>query len=374
MAVYKDPRPTKDGRFWYFKVSYKDLNGNYKQYRSKRYETKHDAQDAERVFKVTRSDNINDSKMTFKTLYDAFFEYKYDKVKMTTVRTYVNKEPYIRVLYNIKMNEFSIKHFEMWRKYLDSQKQLATRTKHDIYKFLKCILNFGAKYFNINITPYYHKMEGFKDPTGIQKEMDYYTYEEFMVFIDQEKDLKWKTLFEVLYYCGLRRGELRGLTWDNINLIRKTLTVNKQVVSVGLKGCKEMLSSPKTQKSNRTIPLPDVLVEDLKSYKETCKSFARFNEKFYVFGDVKPILPDKIRHEKSRVAHNAGLREIRLHDFRHSCASLLINNGANVNAVAHYLGHTKIEETLNTYTHLYESTLTTVTNLINQLPNKKNYD
>lgn len=374
MAVYKDPKPTKDGRYWYFKISYKDLHGKPKQYRSKRYETKHEAQDAERLFKVTRSDEINDSKMSFKTLYDAFFEYKQGKVKMTTIRTYINREPYIRILYDIKMNEFSIKQFEMWKKYLDKQPQLATRTKHDIYKFLKCILNFGAKYFNINITPYYHKMEGFKDPSEIQKEMDYYTYEEFMVFIEKADTLKWRTLFEVLYYCGLRRGELRGLTWDNINLIRKTLTVNKQVVSIGIKGCREMLSSPKTQKSNRTIPLPDVLVEDLKEFKESCKSYAKFNDKFYVFGDAKPIPPDKIRHEKAKIAQLAGLREIRLHDFRHSCASLLINNGANVNAVAHYLGHTKIEETLNTYTHLYESTLTTVTNLINQLPNKKNYD
>lgn len=274
------------------------------------------------------------------------------------------------LLDNVELVNLNWDLYQKWRSQINKT-NLCDRYKTDIQKFIKQVINFAEKQWDFNLRKFYNKLEPFKTPGALKKEMDFYEPEEFFKFISVVDDLRYKCFFELLYYCGLRRGELRGLTWDNINLIRKTLTVNKQVVSVGLKGCKEMLSSPKTQKSNRTIPLPDVLVEDLKAYKETCKTFARFNEKFYVFGDVKPIPPDKIRHEKSRVAHNAGLREIRLHDFRHSCASLLINNGANVNAVAHYLGHTKIEETLNTYTHLYESTLTTVTNLINQLPNKK---
>lgn len=66
----------------------------------------------------------------------------------------------------------------------------------------------------------------------------------------------------------------------------------------------------------------------------------------------------------------AGVQQIRIHDFRHSCASLLINNGANVTVVAKYLGHTKIEETLNTYTHLFNSALNEVVALIDKLDEK----
>lgn len=72
MAVYKDPKFTKSGRSWYFKFSYKDAFGATKQYRSKRYLTKKDASDAERMFLVTSTDKVEDNNMTFKDLYDDF--------------------------------------------------------------------------------------------------------------------------------------------------------------------------------------------------------------------------------------------------------------------------------------------------------------
>ena len=67
------------------------------------------------------------------------------------------------------------------------------------------------------------------------------------------------------------------------------------------------------------------------------------------------------------MADKAGLKRIRIHDFRHSCASLLVNNGANITVIAKYLGHTKIEETLNTYTHLFNFALNEVVDLIDNL-------
>ena len=72
------------------------------------------------------------------------------------------------------------------------------------------------------------------------------------------------------------------------------------------------------------------------------------------------------------MADNAGLKRIRIHDFRHSCASLLINNGANVTLVAKYLGHTKIEETLNTYSHMFSTALDSVVSVIDSLEEKEN--
>lgn len=74
-------------------------------------------------------------------------------------------------------------------------------------------------------------MEKFINPNNLPKEMDYYTYEEFKQFISVVDDLEWKCLFETLYFCGLRRGELKGLTWDNIDLEGKNLTINKNCVN-----------------------------------------------------------------------------------------------------------------------------------------------
>lgn len=70
---------------------------------------------------------------------------------------------------------------------------------------------------------------------------------------------------------------------------------------------------------------------------------------------------------KIHFAKKQGIKQIRIHDFRHSCASLLINNGANITIVAKYLGHTKIDETLNTYSHMYKNKLNDIVNTINNL-------
>ena len=97
------------------------------------------------------------------------------------------------------------------------------------------------------------------------------------------------------------------------------------------------------------------------------KHYYWFNDDFFVVSDAKPIADSNIYLRRTKLANLAGLKVIRIHDFRHSCASLLINNGANVTLVAKYLGHTKIEETLNTYTLLFNSALNEVVDLIDKL-------
>ena len=88
---------------------------------------------------------------------------------------------------------------------------------------------------------------------------------------------------------------------------------------------------------------------------------------FFVVSDAKPIADSNIYLRRTKLATLAGLKVIRIHDFRHSCASLLINHGANVTLVAKYLGHTKIEETLNTYSHMFSTALDSVVSVIDSL-------
>ena len=82
-------------------------------------------------------------------------------------------------------------------------------------------------------------------------------------------------------------------------------------------------------------------------------------------GDAFPVASNTITSRKNRNCELAGVPQIRIHDFRHSCTSLLVNNGANITVVAKYLGHT--EETLNTYTHLFNSALNEIVDLIDKL-------
>ena len=132
---------------------------------------------------------------------------------------------------------------------------------------------------------------------------------------------------------------------------------------------KFIISQPKTKSSIRKIPIPDILIDDLIKLKNESMQNYGFSEKWFLFGCIESIQPDRIRKRKNRNAAAAGVKQIRVHDFRHSCASLLINNGANVTLVAKYLGHAKIDETLNTYSHMFESKLDDLVNTINTLNN-----
>ena len=228
MAVYKDPKPTKNGRAWYFKFSYKDAFGATKQYRSKRFLTKKEASDAERMFLVTSTDKVEDNNMTFKDLYDEFRMHNDEIMKDTTKYGYDNKEKFIECFFHVNVKDFNIIQFEQWKREINKL-NISLRYKNDIYKFLKSILNFGVKWHNLNFQAVYNKMTKFQNPNERRKEMAYYTYDEFKKFISYEEDLRWRCVFEILYYCGLRKGELKGLTWKDIYFDKKVLSVNKQI-------------------------------------------------------------------------------------------------------------------------------------------------
>ena len=366
MAVYKDPHPTNDGRCWYFKLSFKDSFGNNKQYRSKKYATKKEATDAERIYFVTSTTKIEDNNMTFEELYYAFRKYKDDKVKTTTKYDYDNKAKYIKSFFKIKVSDFNIMQYEEWKQEMNKLK-ISTSYKNDIYKFLKSILNYGSTWYNFNFASVYNKMTNFKNPNERRKEMAYYTYEEFKKFISVEDDLRWKCIFEILYYCGLRKGELKGLTWKDIYFDHKVLSVNKQITQLNTRTRFEFTDT-KTRDSKRIVPITKVLLNDLKElYELNKKEMYGFNDNFFVAEDAAPISDSTLYDRRTLNATKAGLKKIRIHDFRHSCASLLINNGANITLVAKYLGHTKIEETLNTYSHMFSTALDNVVSIIDNL-------
>ena len=366
MGVYKAKEKTKDGRCWFYKLRYVDLDGRKKQAKSGRFFTKKEAESAEFAFKMKLRNRENQEDITFEEMIDLFIENRKEKVKETTFYNYGNKKLYLEPLYKIKLKDFDINHFESWRKSLNNT-HLSTKYKNDILKFLKSIMNYATVWHEFNFTKVYPKMTKFVNPAEVEKEMMYFTYEEFKQFIAVEDILKFKVMYEILYYLGLRRGELRGLTWANIDFNRNTLSVKKQITDRGGTVKNFRFSTPKTKSSIRTLPLNNTLLNDLKKLKDEASQLHGFNNNYFVVGDAFPISSNAITDRKNRNCELAGVPQIRIHDFRHSCASLLINKGASVSVVAMYLGHTKLEETLNTYTHLFSSALNEVVNLINKL-------
>lgn len=366
MGVYKDNRPTKDGKIWFFKTQYEDIDGLFKTKKSGRYHTKKEAEQAELEFKIKIHEHENQNEMTFERLIELFLNFKETRVRENTYYGYKNKLPYLKPLYNIKVKDFNYIQFEKWHDFINSKK-LAIRTKNDIYKLLKTIMNYGASWYEFNFTKVYPKMTNFNNPNEMPKEQLFFTYDEFKQFISVEKDIRWICVFEILYYCGLRRGELRGLQWKDIDLNRRTISITKQITDRNESIKNIRFSLPKTQSSIRTLKISQRLTDDLKTMKNELKNDKNFNENYFVAGDMFPVATNTITNHKNQNCRLVNVKQIRIHDFRHSCASLLINKGANVQVVAKYLGHTKIEETLKTYAHLFLSSLDEIVEVIDRL-------
>lgn len=367
---------TKDGRKWIFEGRF-----NGKKFKSKKYRTCREAEQAQTTYikkleeerLLEESGGIKRPETLGELMLDHMnYQRDNDEVKYTTLNNYEKKIKHFDSIKDIRLDELNINHIDSWKKRMNKKispagTPLATRTKNDSFKYLKSVLNYGTKKYDFNFFSMYNKMTNFKNANEVPKEMEFYTFEEFQQFISVEDDLKFKALFETLYYCGLRRGELRGLRWIDIDFNKKELSVKKNVVNVSGESGYWVLTTPKTRTSYRTIPMPDILVQDLKLLKEDSKKYYGFEDKWFVFGDISPIHPDVLRRRKNDNANKAGIKQIRIHDFRHSCASLLINNGANITLVARYLGHAKIDETLNTYSHFFKSTLDNIVNTINNI-------
>jgi len=358
---------TKDGRKWVYYAYIPTLSGKKKKYQSKAFRTKKEAVKAENDHIINFNDSIDVGELTFKELYSAYYENQKDKVKKTTLKTYRDRMRYMKMLDNIKVKDLSATYYELWRKEINKL-DVATSYKNDIQKFIKIVLNWATRYYGYSFARFYSRITRFTNPNEIKKEMDFFTLDEFKKFISLEEDLKFRCLYETLYYCGLRRSEARGLTWNDIDFARKTLRVNKNCVSVGSESSWNYeITTPKTKSSNRIIPLPDVLYNDLLKLFNEEQQLKIFKKDWFVFGRNLPVKESQMRCRKNSLCRRAGLRQIRIHDFRHSCASLLINNGANITLVAKYLGHSKIDETLNTYSHMYGSKLDEIVLAINNV-------
>ena len=207
---------------------------------------------------------------------------------------------------------------------------------------LSCIFNYAAKYYDLPRNPC---AQAGSIGKGKADEMSFWTQTEFEQFIDCVKDKPLSYYgFLTLYWTGCRIGELLALTLEDFNPVEKTLRINKSYQRI--KG-RDVITDPKTQKGKRTISLPDFLVEELQEYVGKLYGMTLQDR---MFQTTKAYY----EHEMIRGVELSGVKKIRIHDLRHSHASLLISKlGAQPNLVSDRLGHEKIQTTLSTYSHIY---------------------
>lgn len=363
MSIKK--KQLKSGIKYCFTLRYTDIFGNIKQYTSRGYDTKKEAELEEAKFKIKVAENkICSSNLTFKILFTEYCEYRTKDMKKQSINKMINLFKHFEPIYDLKINDFNITTYRQFRIYIE-KKEYSTEYNNKIIGLLKRLISYSGKYYNTN-TEILKFIDNFKDINKMKKEMQFFTYEEFNKFISVIDEFNYKTFFEVLYFLGLRQGEATALTWDDINFTKKEVSINK-TLTTKLKGQLYTISSPKTANSNRTLPIPLKLIKSLEKLKEQAKKKRYFKESWFVFGDELPFRETTIQMRKNKYCKLSGVKQIRIHDFRHSCASFLINNGASIVLVSKYLGHAKISITLDTYTHLYKSELLEVSKIIDTL-------
>ena len=195
----------------------------------------------------------------------------------------------------------------------------------------------------------------------MEKEMLFFEPEEFEKYLSVIDDPRDRAMFSTLYWMGLRKGEMMGLQWKDINFKDRTMRIDKTVITINrLKP--NPTTPPKTKNSYRTITMPQKLIDELLAYKRIAEQFACYGPQMYVFGDDKPISAETLRRKNKQYIAEANRRgydlpEIRIHDYRHSHASYLINNmsaGFTDFDIAKRLGDT-VETLHSVYAHWFRA-------------------
>ena len=196
--------------------------------------------------------------------------------------------------------------------------------------------------------------------------MDFFTPEEFIKFIHVVDELPYFALFNVLYWCGTRLGETLALTWKDIDLKNKSIRINKSYSKHT-----RQTTAPKTNNSYRNILVPEMCLKALEQLKNIHKMTIGYDDNKLVFNFDKHLDENAIRTRKNKWCEQAQVKQIRIHDFRHSHVSLLINMGFNPFEIAKRLGHT-VEMVNETYGHLFQEAQQNMINKLDELSIKLN--
>ncbi len=382
MPIYK-MEGSKNGKQKYrVRINYIDNFGKNRQVDRVAYGNA-EAKELERTLALELKEKPLTARMTLQQLYDEYIKAITPELRETSL----NKNKYILQTYvieyigNIALNKLNAPVLQQWKNQIeertiktsDGQEHgLKLRTKQNIFSTFRALLNWGVKmdYLPQNTLT---KVGNFKSSSLVKEEMQYYTSEEFKLFAKTARDEAEKSgiivdwdfyvFFCIAFYTGLRKGEIHALKWTDIK--GEYLSVTRSITQK-LKGY-DRETPPKNKSSIRTLQMPKPLIEILNNHKEFYKQRRSFTEDFRICGGTRSLRDTSVENANIKFAKLAGLKKIRIHDFRHSHVSLLANAGINIQEIARRLGHANIEMTWNTYSHLYPQEEERAVEILNQI-------
>ena len=378
MPIYKADGK-KDGLQKYnVRVNYISDNGKPKQLTRTAYGSEA-AKDLERrlISEIKDKGENPAKKMTVQQLFDKYAEAKQYEVRESTLdKARRNYAVYVQpTLANVRIDKLTVALLQDWKLSIE-QRDLAVKTKKSAYNILRSILNYAVRleYLPKNPLP---KVGNFKDALGGKSEMDIYTAQEFTQYISTAKrqaeakqannrelsEWDYVVFFSIAFYTGLRKGEIHALKWNDID--GAYLSV-KRSITQKLKG-EDRETPPKNKSSIRTLQMPAPLIRILKEHRERQERLERFTEDYRICGGVRCLRDTTLQNRNKQYAELSGLKDIRIHDFRHSHVSVLANEKINIQEIARRLGHSRIEMTWNTYSHLYPREEERAVNVLNTI-------
>lgn len=302
---------TKDGDTgrWMSQIRVTDWTGKTIHKKKRGFATKKEALQWERDFISQSTGSLGMTFGDFIALYVKDMEHRLKPSTVASKKWLIDLKvtPFFK---KIPLNEIKPTHVRQWQNSLtcyrdENGKPYAQTYLKCINNQLTAIFNYAVKYYGLKENPC-HKAGSM----GKKKadEMLFWTKDEFQTFIESMKDRPASyTVFMTMYYTGIREGELLALTPSDIDFEKKTLTVNKSYQRLGKE---DIITTPKTPKSIRTIPIPDGLCTCLQEYMSHCYGLQKDDRLF-------PYTKSFLYHEMEYGCKASGVKRIRVHDIRH---------------------------------------------------------
>ncbi len=335
MKAEKDKKTGK----WLIQYRYTDWQGKRRKSTKRGFATKREAEEWLRNFLITQKADFDMKFEDFWKMYCADMETRLREHTMRT-KKYIVELKILPYFGDKRVNDITAADIRQWQNELIKMGYSPTYLK-TINNQLSAIFNYAVRYYDLKSNPCVKAGSMGKSKA---EEMDFWTGEEFRKFIDSVMNKRLSYMaFMTLYWTGMRMGELLALNPKDIDLEKRTISITKSYQRLGKK---DVITPPKTPKSKRVITIPEFLAADIKDYMDSLYDLQENNRLF-------PITKYYLEHEMQRGIKESGVKRIRVHDLRHSHASMLIELGFSPLEIANRLGHEKVETTLNTYAHLY---------------------
>lgn len=373
MPIYEEKDKINGQKRWFIRTYITDENNKKKQItrHNKDWIGREGFDEARREEIRLRSSKLNREykKLTLKQLKDKYLESLKGKVdndtldskitklyhfceidKSKQITTYPNKflEDFDKNIYQTWQNQMRNKTFSKGK----TNKSYSLKQLNNIHREICLLLDYAIinGYCRLNFAKQCGKIGSPKEikMSNLDKIYEVLTYDEYLKLLEVSKDnLKYNTYFDLSFTRGPRPGEMRAFRIKDYDYDKKQLMVNHTMSK------KNKLKYPKTKSSKSPIDIDDEVNNKINKLIEQLKQKKDFNSDWYIFNESTPISENAIRNARDKYLKKANInKHIRLHDFRHSCATWLFSIGTPVTVISKILRHANINETLKTYTHL----------------------